>query len=73
MYSLRVKVSTAFNKAGYYLTEYSKSLSKLVVDPGDATYQTRKGLPFLVNMDGGSMYPALGSSTRPALSRIAIK
>ncbi len=52
----------ALNKSGYYLTEYTKSLGKLIVDPGDSTIQMGKGLPYLVNVDGGSMYPALGSS-----------
>lgn len=55
----------ALTKAQYYERKYEESLAKVVIDDGDSTFRQRRGLPMVVNVDAGSMYPALGSIDRP--------
>lgn len=58
----------ALGKAFHYRKLYRESLEKLVIDPGEASanWKQKRGLPVVVNVDEGSMYPALGgSSGRP--------
>lgn len=51
----------AAGKASYYADLFRKSLEKVSIDPGDSTTIPQHRLPVLVNVDGGSMFPALGT------------
>ena len=51
----------ALGKAAFYLGQYRESIAKVAIDPGNTTVQHRRGLPVCVNVDEGSMFPALGS------------
>lgn len=54
----------AMGKAAYYADQYEKLLKGTAVVLADATVKTKRGLPYGVNVDCGSRFPALGS-TRP--------
>lgn len=54
------------SKAGFYMSEYHRSLERVVIDPGDNTTVQKRGLPIGVQVDAGSRFPALGSSSFPA-------
>ncbi|HVY60549.1 MAG TPA: hypothetical protein VHF22_02800 [Planctomycetota bacterium] len=51
----------ALGKAGYYAAEYEKLVANTVAVLADATEKEERGLPVGVNVDAGTMYPALGS------------
>jgi hypothetical protein len=52
----------ALGKAAFYLGQYRDSVAKVAIDPGNATVTQRRGVPIGVNVDEGSMFPALGES-----------
>lgn len=56
--------ANALSKADFYRREYERLRAAVVIQDGKV--RSRRGLPLVVNVDGGSMYGALGGATRGA-------